>query len=78
MLVLFIAILNLYFIALYNSTVLDGNILVIGMFFGFSEIVGVFVGERLMVFHPTKTIVTTTLALLGLCTLIKTVALTSA
>ena len=67
---------NLYFIALFNSSLLDGNILIIGMFFGVSEIVGVLIGERMMMFHPMKAMIGTSVAVLALCTIIKTVELT--
>jgi len=52
MMMLFICFLNLYFIGLYNSAKLNGNILIIAMFFGFSEIIGIFIGEYLVVFNP--------------------------
>jgi predicted MFS family arabinose efflux permease len=51
----FTCVANLYYLALFNSATLHGNILLIGASFGTSELIGILFGERLMVWiHPIK------------------------
>lgn len=43
----------IYYIALYNSITLKGNILYIGILFGLAEVVGIFFSERVIaLFDP--------------------------
>lgn len=77
MLVQFTCIINMYFIALYNSSLLNGNILIIGIFFSCSEMTGIIFGERLMLwFHPIKALFFCITLVLIMTTLIKTVPTT--
>ena len=45
----------IYYLVLFNSAKLQGNILTIGIFFGLSEVIGIFLGEKVTLwFHPVK------------------------
>lgn len=48
MIVLFICVINLYFIGLYNSTQLKGNELMLGACFGISEFLGTLFGGKVV------------------------------
>ena len=69
----FTSITVIYILVLFNSASLNGNILVIGMFFGLSEVVGILFGEQVMKwFHPVKGQIGSVSILLFICTFIKT------
>ena len=73
----FICIGNLYYIALFNSAQLSGNILAISISFSVSELIGMIFGERIMVwFHPIKTLIFSLSSIIIICTVLKTVVLT--
>lgn len=46
--ILYSSVVMLWFIALYNSAMLKGNILYIGILFGVAEVIGIVFGERLV------------------------------
>ena len=43
---------TMYYLALYNSAELRGNVLTLGLMFGISECLGVILGERFLKFFP--------------------------
>ena len=47
MMMVMICFINLFIISLQNSFLLKGNMLIIAMFFGYSEIIGHFIGSQL-------------------------------
>jgi hypothetical protein len=49
---MYLALLNIYFMGLFNATQLKGNTLKIGAIFGLSEVLGIFAGERLVHYLP--------------------------
>lgn len=68
---------NIYYVTLYNSALLDGNILVIGITFGVSELIGILFGERIMNwFHPVKGLLFSISVICVVSTFIKTHELT--
>jgi hypothetical protein len=49
---LFISVFNIYFLAIFNSSQVQGNIFTIGILFGLSEALGIMFGERLINLLP--------------------------
>jgi hypothetical protein len=49
---MYICILNIYYLALYNYTSIDGNNFTIGIIFGVSDMCGTLLGEVVMTLVP--------------------------
>lgn len=49
---MYICILNIYYLALYNYTSINGNNFTIGIIFGLSDMLGTLLGEAIMSYIP--------------------------
>ena len=51
-LVLYIAVLNIYILAMFNQSMLQGNTFAIGGIFGSCEVIGILLGDRIISIIP--------------------------
>ena len=48
----FIASVNVYFLAMFNQSMIKGSTFTIGGLFGICEVIGVFLGDRIIEYVP--------------------------
>jgi len=65
--VMFMAMMNLYFLAMFNYSSLKGDVFTIGILFGLSEVLGVLVGEPLIAHFPDHIAMTCCLVMVMIC-----------
>jgi hypothetical protein len=68
--VVYICVLNIYYMALFNYATIQGDIFTIGILFGFAEFIGIVIGEPAMKYAPDWLGLIVDTILIGACSVI--------